>query len=490
MSRISSLSRVGIVLVSLQLIIIYLLSRNGPDESIHFPPPARRLNNHNKDLLLPNDGTLNGIPLYFRDEPLEYSTISCVGDNFQIDAHFYRSCLFQNMCFDMELQDFVIVPSPHEQEWLESIHNDSSSSLFTSAVDTNVSVLLGGVNIKWGESPADKLEWFPQVLTQGRISRFYQLPNDHVWIPYHSYAAFNPGHLVLDDFLPIYTLLTMFGLESYKPLLMRFILKDGPLWATCDWKEEFRKRCDTMIPKFLPLLGKSATFMTNQNVTFQSNTPKSKYICARHGVAGMGSLTDHGTQKTHGWQQRDYAITHNVARGGAFYQFRKFMMNNVHVSTTMTTPTRPYNIVFSVNSSSSWKRSLDFQPQIQALQQTFNNNDSEIQVQAHVLQNMTLVNQVQLASTASIFISSAGGGAVTAMFVPRGSSLILYYQHDESRSSMTKTFGPARLDWDFFQHLSHVKVHWLPVKNMNTKQGLKVFTKLVQNEISSIQQSG
>lgn len=78
------------------------------------------------------------------------------------------------------------------------------------------------------------------------------------------------------------------------------------------------------------------------NVTFQTNDkPKSKYICARHGVAGMGSLTDHGTQKWHGWQPRDYPITHNVGRGGAFYQFRNVIMNNVDIPIA-TTPTLPF----------------------------------------------------------------------------------------------------------------------------------------------------
>jgi hypothetical protein len=47
----------------------------------------------------------------------------------------------------------------------------------------------------------------------------------------------------------------------------------------------------------------------------------------------------------------------------------------------------------------------------------------------------------------------------------------------------------ARLDWDFFNHLSHVSVHWLPVKDMNAIHGLKIFTKLVQNEVASIEQS-
>jgi hypothetical protein len=47
----------------------------------------------------------------------------------------------------------------------------------------------------------------------------------------------------------------------------------------------------------------------------------------------------------------------------------------------------------------------------------------------------------------------------------------------------------ARLDWDFFNHVSHVSVHWLPVKDMNAIHGLKIFTKLVQNEVASIEQS-
>jgi hypothetical protein len=55
----------------------------------------------------------------------------------------------------------------------------------------------------------------------------------------------------------------------------------------------------------------------------------------------MGSLTDHGTQKWHGWQPRDYPITHNVGRGGAFYQFRNVIMNNVDIPIA-TTPTLPF----------------------------------------------------------------------------------------------------------------------------------------------------
>jgi hypothetical protein len=55
----------------------------------------------------------------------------------------------------MERHDLVLIPSLGKRQWLGSFSRDS---LFTSAVDTNVSVLLGGVNIKWGELPADRLK--------------------------------------------------------------------------------------------------------------------------------------------------------------------------------------------------------------------------------------------------------------------------------------------------------------------------------------------
>jgi hypothetical protein len=165
--------------------------------------------------------------------------------------------------------------------------------------------------------------------------------------------------------------------------------------------------------------------MTNQNITFQTNDkPKSKYICARRGVAGMGSLTDHGTQKSHGWQSRDYQITHNVGRGGYhFFQFRNVMMNKCrythhdHADTAIQ-----YRLFHQTTFGFS-------APNSRFANDIFRRRGRLLQIHDHVLQNMALTHQLQLASTASIFISVVGGCAVTAMFVPRGSSLILYYEH-------------------------------------------------------------
>ena len=51
--------------------------------------------------------------------------------------------------------------------------------------------------------------------------------------------------------------------------------------------------------------------VTTEKFHFEPKEPgKSQLICARHGLAGIGALTDHGTEKTHGWEEDDYKITH------------------------------------------------------------------------------------------------------------------------------------------------------------------------------------
>jgi hypothetical protein len=77
-------------------------------------------------------------------------------------------------------------------------------------------------------------------------------------VPFHSIAAMNPGHMVWDDFLPLYTLLHIFGFtnddekddfdldstsSSYDLLMVRFVLPPFAgdscgLWAGCDWRDD------------------------------------------------------------------------------------------------------------------------------------------------------------------------------------------------------------------------------------------------------------
>jgi hypothetical protein len=296
--------------------------------------------------------------------------------------------------------------------------------------------------------------------------------------------------LVGDDFLPIFTLLEMFGMQSeagMKPLLTRYVLKDDALWATCDSRDENKAKCAALFAKFLPAMNVDpSSFSTTEDFVFQPNTQKkSKYVCAQHGAAGMAFLTDHGT-KAHGWEPTDYQSTHNMGRGPMIYAFRNFMLQNLNIPTTpLYFQQEPYNVVFSKFSSRSGKRRTGFEKQLASVQAEF--SSEKVLVRGEEMQTLSLVEQATMASQAAVWVTSCGGGAVTATFLPRGAAVIIYYDPKGSIVRNKPRGTPARLDWDLFNHMSHLRVHWLPTPNMHTPEGLKVLNELIRSELHVIE---
>lgn len=294
-----------------------------------------------------------------------------------------------------------------------------------------------------------------------------------------------------DDFLPIYTLFKSFFPEDHHSLqMMRYILPGEGMWATCDMNENKQKDCASMFSKFLPLMGQSQeSFTTNQDTKLQmhdaNKKPESNLICARHGAAGLGMLTDHGT-KLHGWHDEDYHVMHNHGRGSHLWKLRNFMVENVlgdaaAASTSQSSSKPPYKIVFSVGSSKTNQRNMDFSLQQEAVRKEFGDM---VEVQAVKMKNLPLKEQVQLASQASIYISVCGGGAVTATFLPRGASLFLYYDEDGGQHQNVKTFLPARLDWDLLNNLGYVRTHWLPTHTRD--DDIPLLVQLIRHELDII----
>ncbi|VEU34039.1 unnamed protein product [Pseudo-nitzschia multistriata] len=153
-------------------------------------------------------------------------------------------------------------------------------------------VSIGSMNGKWGLVDGQRLKWFPRIEWGGvpLDVDVYTLPSSVVVVPFHSLSASNPGHLVWDDFLPMYTLLDMFGLlhtiggdddetggansdkaNNTPPDLLpiRYILPPGPtgdargLWAGCDWLDSRAQECHAMLQKFGTLLGTRRSYKTH-----------------------------------------------------------------------------------------------------------------------------------------------------------------------------------------------------------------------------------
>ena len=513
------------------------------------------------------DGIFNGAPLKLKRDMINpQSNVHCVGDRYlhndypknnnndddENDSWKGRSCQFSMFCFNTTSQRYVIYQSHTEQilhrflDPYSSLMHVSSTVLSSSSSKSHSNdVSLGGINIKWGKSGIRRLSWFPDIKTNVTKLTYYELPTSIILIPFHSLNGANPGHLVWDDFLPIYNLLDMFhwlpsssssssnnGQDvTTKLLLMRYILNNDNdentiekknerygtlrqqekqqqqkqkqqrgLWASCDWTEARTKLCHDMINKFIPLLvGHESQYhwSTTRNFQFVTTTnnnkpPETDLVCASRGVAGIGALTDHGYTKGHGWVPEDYNFIYNYGRGGLFRSFRNFAIENLKLPPLQQQQQgqekqeqeKRHRIVFSVNSSDIPVRQEDFTIQIDLVQQYV---PSAI-VESFTFQHLSLDEQINVARQTSIFITMCGGGAVTSMFVPPGSSIILFYhEHGGIRAGHhgnEPTNTSAMLDWDLFTSLTHVRVHWMPKLSMNQISNQMAFVSLIHHELA------
>jgi hypothetical protein len=299
----------------------------------------------------------------------------------------------------------------------------------------------------------------------------------------------NPGHLVWDDFLSLYNLLRIFFVNPDEHILLplRYVLQDGErgLWASCDLRSEKSELCAHMIRKFWPLMvgtDSPFNFSSTMDSTLMTTRGSSPLVCAKTGMAGLGPLTDHGLFKAHGWEQSDYKSMHNFGRGPMLYEFRNFMLNNLNISPTRPLQ-QPFRIVFSEKSSDIPLRSISFTDQMKWVKERI----PEAQVEAYTLKNLTLHEQVEIASQTAVFVSLCGGGAVTGMFLPKGASVIIYYAENGGTRNGKRDYSPALLDWDILNSMSHLRVHWVPRNSRASELDLQVLVMIIRNELSLIE---
>mmetsp|Transcript_28570 Transcript_28570/g.80527 ORF Transcript_28570/g.80527 Transcript_28570/m.80527 type:complete len:386 (-) Transcript_28570:24-1181(-) len=365
------------------------------------------------------------------------------------------------------------------------------------------SVAMGGINPRWdgtgfNQGP-EKVRWFPQIRTQAP-ERYYQLPSWYLLIPFHSMGGHNVGHLVWDDFLPIFNLLHIFGMVGIDGLQNVLLRWKAPsfLYGGCEMRRNKSQKCATNFAKFLPMMGVDPQTFSTADETRLTSTDgttwklKSNVVCVKHALAGIGKLTDHG-KNDHGWdrlsefgrasvgQAKDTVNVQNIGRGSLLYDFRTFVMYNLGLPIeTPELSERPMRVVFSIHSSSEQQRNVDF-----ALQHKYVSTKLPgALVQQVQLSDLTVKDQLSLASNTTVFVTTSGGGAVTATFLPRGATLIVYYSATGgfNFAEYNLTGAPAILDWDLFNNLGYVRVHWLPIETMDTPESLDALEEILQRE--------
>eukprot|EP00934_Nitzschia_sp_Nitz4_P000943 Nitzschia sp. Nitz4//scaffold104_size75438//16163//18652//NITZ4_005653-RA/size75438-processed-gene-0.73-mRNA-1//-1//CDS//3329532377//943//frame0 len=423
--------------------------------------------------------------------PPQPSSVHCIGHNWEWDTHNYHSCRLQNMCWNTQTQTFHITAN-HTSTG--STTNNSTLAWrswdFHSTHAQNQQVMMGQtVRLGSGEP------WFPSVSHEMmHESSMAWLPKDVVWLPYFAQVpnSNNPGHLLWDYFFPFFVLVDLFLSPETTTENVQLLL------THLDSECVSPSPCYTLTRKFLPLLGVDPDSFGNPR--HRGDDPAlPTWICSHETLVGIGMLTDHGFKK-HGQLLEDYQNVWNAGRGTSFWRFRNFMWDQF-VRTNHHTPIpplerpAPFRITFSINSSVNPSRRRDFATHIQQLQTSLEHEPAiggDYAITPVELAKHSMAEQLQLMNETAIFVSVVGGSASTATLLNRNAVVILFYNDIDDwvktkpHERRSRQAMPAMLDWDFWNHASYLRVHWLPISTMEEILGIETFVQLAREELVSM----
>ncbi|GKY97430.1 hypothetical protein MPSEU_000701500 [Mayamaea pseudoterrestris] len=376
-----------------------------------------------------------------------YSTVHCVGENFNSDAWKFKSCQFRNLCFDTRSNDYVLFPSLEELQLQQLLDQTSNKFAVSSSTMKDSFVSLGTLTPEL----SSRQKWFPRIETNRtdiHAHGVYMLPENTLLVPYVSFQANHAGHLVWDDWFPIYLLASMFGLSDKKFLLVRS--------ACNDCADEHLQLGQRHLEKYRSLLGLNEFQQMTQMEFAQMTTGlQSPYVCSKFGAAGLGMMASH-LKKESNWTDQDYTMTHMVGYGALMWQFRTFVASKLFkgegaLPSTISSDKIVVTFVTSPLSAPELLRAVD------SVKQTLQSASPTTRVQSQTFNEVSVKEQAIMVSQTTVMITDCqGDGLASAIFLPRGALLVLYCPDDTEENTM-----PAQLNWDLLNHAAYFRVHWL-----------------------------
>lgn len=396
------------------------------------------------------------------DQDSFFSTVHCVGENYGTDAWKYRSCQFRNICFDTSAHEYVLFPSKEEIELhrlLQLRQQDGFVSVSTSMQDKSVS--LGTLSQAWSTSEQSTIRWFPRIETdRTKLLELgvYMIPSDKVLVPFHSFQAKDAGHLIIDDWFPIYLVASIFGLEQKQLLLVRHTLRQ-PLPGTCDENSLNYQACQKNFDKYAPLMSREPNKLILQSEELaQVASSKSHFVCSKYAAAGLGLVANHMV-KDSDFKTDDYKLTHMVGYGTLLWQYRSFIMDNLFPSghnLPLKVLLNELTVTFDVSTATSELAQLD---------DIIRQQVSSTNVLTIRFEELELKKAASIVSRSAILVVDCrqGEGLALSLLLPRHASLVIYCPDE---SNVTKSM---QLDWDMFNHGGYFRTYWLSRPDLESK---------------------
>ena len=353
--------------------------------------------------------TADGYPLFSAPKSRQYSSFYCIGGRGRENAEADRSCRWQNLCY-----------RPSTDRWLFYQDPASKGSWPVVLMDHGVvqtSFPPHFLNLRSMGIASDAQYWAPEqvfaaIPAEAAVPRVHADRAD-VYLLYHPHYPSNIGHVIGDDFFPLFNLQQSFGMLSNDAQLLlsrdceRIFLPGAPKKA---------EACHRFMGMLTPgMTGRPWLAATQPDLAEKLGMKAgTDLLCFENVLAGSGPW---------GFQQ-------SLGKAAAWWQYHAFYLSNLGLSPSHTP--RRHRITVSVKDG---KRSI------------YNNGDMVAHLQAafpqHQVEAVELYElggwrqELSYLLDTTVLITPCGGVSMSAMFLPHGSALVVVdYWHVTKNNSV------------------------------------------------------
>ena len=411
-----------------------------------------------------------------------------------------RACYYRNLYYRIKDQTFHFLASPAEARLWEA-KAQQTRDLEEYQGRMNVSI---GAVFDTATQIDDFKPWRPHLQTKldtgnySTVSAKSGLPT--YFLLFHPFHSFNFGHMLWDDMLSLFSLMDLFGLDQEASLshtlplfVENFNKKNGQnfggsdgQWRCAPWNTAKWRKCLPMhrrgFPQFLKIetdpcsgdmlrtgnwfrgMKEVGRYPGNEaNSTCQEQyylgtdgtsaaippldalnvpPPDTDYILLDHVMAGIGRLAYFGCQ-----------YDCSIGRAPQWYRFRRFLLQNVwgpsEGCAIADAIPRGY-ITFSLSGRSSRTNEVwHFTEEIERARHIY----GEEAVRVVDMSTHSVREQTEIAANSAVYLTNHGGVGATSIFLPKGSSVIVYWH------------GKDRKDSHWYESAGYIHTNWISVKD-------------------------
>jgi hypothetical protein len=245
--------------------------------------------------------------------------------------------------------------------------------------------------------------------------------------------------------------------------------------------------CKKLTSKFLPAMSTKPIRQLDTFADYEAGAEE-KLVCFPRLLAGSGALSEHCSDLTaHGHRDgQDGAHTPlnndvllcNAAAGSTYFEFRNWMVSNLQLQDLPRPCQAGQKLSVLMGLRSSKGRIEGAEDEKYSSEADAHWKEASLEINGMglnslpvVLSELSLEEQVTMYASSVVAIQQSGGASNTALFLPKGATLIL----------LAPKF--AKNDYMLWGRMAHITVEWIEMDDFNSLFDMDVLTKLVGHAV-------